>query len=563
MVDRLAQVESRLEAIERRLGALERGSREARPIVEEIAPETLAEGSLSRAATYLGRVLLIFGGAYLLRAITDTGLLPIQAGIPIGASYALLWLFMAYRAGGQAEQRTGATIYGTVSILMALPILIEAFTRFELLSGPQTAIALAVCCAIYLAVAALRDLRLLAWLILAGGLLTGTVLMKASGAVLPFVVCFMVLGLVSLWVVYLRRWRGLQWLGAAAANLGVFALLVLSSNGSWSITPASVFLVATLLWCVYLPSFVVRSHLHGHPPGIFEAAQGAVASLLAFGAAVYAVQVGALRPAPPGVLAMALGMGCYALAFTRETRTKRGRGHYFYSTLGLALVVGGSALLATPAKAAVAWALLAVGLAWSSGRYGRVSLSLHCTLLLAAACLGSGVLATGAAAFAGAGVESWPQPTAAQALVASLTVACLFIPVAQRSDLWGPLAVLPQVLVLALAGWSAGGLIVTALAPMLAGVPGPAADLGRLAALRTAVLAAAAITMALSSRHPRWPEARWLVYPVLVIAGIKMLLEDFPSGRPLTLFIALALLGCALILVSKVLPRRSVETRAA
>jgi hypothetical protein len=69
--------------------------------------------------------------------------------------------------------------------------------------------------------------------------------------------------------------------------------------------------------------------------------------------------------------------------------------------------------------------------------------------------------------------------------------------------------------------------------------------------------------MALSSRHPRWPEARWLVYPVLVIAGIKMLLEDFPSGRPLTLFIALALVGGALILVSKVLPRRDVAAGAA
>jgi len=131
------------------------------------------------------------------------------------------------------------------------------------------------------------------------------------------------------------------------------------------------------------------------------------------------------------------------------------------------------------------------------------------------------------------------------------------VPVAQRSDRWGGLAALPQLLVLVLAGWSVGGLIVTFLAPMLAGVPGASTDPGRLAALRTAVLAAAAITLALSSRHVRWPEARWLAYPALIVAGLKLVLEDFPIGRPLTLFIALALVGGALILVSRLLPRRS------
>jgi hypothetical protein len=44
---------------------------------------------------------------------------------------------------------------------------------------------------------------------------------------------------------------------------------------------------------------------------------------------------------------------------------------------------------------------------------------------------------------------------------------------------------------------------------------------------------------------------------VLVAVGVKLLFEDFPNGRPVTLFMALALVGGALILVSKLLPRRS------
>jgi len=98
-------------------------------------------------------------------------------------------------------------------------------------------------------------------------------------------------------------------------------------------------------------------------------------------------------------------------------------------------------------------------------------------------------------------------------------------------------------------------LMVAYLAPMIAGVPGADSDLGALAALRTIVLTMSAVTLALSSRHKRWPEARWLVYPVLVLVGIKLIFEDFPNGRPLTLFIALALVGGALILVARLLRR--------
>lgn len=556
MVDRLADVEARLAAIESRLSAIEGVRRRIpRPPADEIPATPIAAGSLSRVAAYLGRILLIFGGAYLLRAITDLGLLPTWAGIPLGATYALFWLYMAYRSAVHEPQRGSALVYGAVSVLLALPILIEAVTRFHLLSGPQSAIALAVCCALYLLVGAVRDLRGLAWLSSGGGLLTAVILSKASGAAVPFTEFGVLLGVATLWAAYLRQWRGLQWLGAAGANLGVVALAVVSANPHWAIQPLTLYLLGLAMWGSFLLSFAARSHLQGRPPGVFETVQALAASAIAFVVALLATRSGGFGLAAFGMIALALGLGAYALAFTPETRSVRGRSHYFYSTLGLALLVGGSALVFTPAKAAVAWALLAVGLAWASGRYERVSLSLHCTLLLIAACAGSGVLTTGVMAFGGDALVAWPPLVVSQVVVAAATVSCLFIRVAQRSERWGPLAILPQLVVLALAGWSVGGLIVTVLAPILAAAPGPSSDLGRLAALRTAVLAASAVTMALSSRHWRWPEARWLAYPVLVIAGIKLLLEDFPSGRPLTLFIALALVGGALILVSKALPR--------
>ena len=69
--------------------------------------------------------------------------------------------------------------------------------------------------------------------------------------------------------------------------------------------------------------------------------------------------------------------------------------------------------------------------------------------------------------------------------------------------------------------------------------------------------------LALSSRHDRWTEARWLAYPLLALVGIKLILEDFPNGRPLTMLIALALVGGALILVAKLQRRIRSETTKA
>jgi predicted tellurium resistance membrane protein TerC len=144
-------------------------------------------------------------------------------------------------------------------------------------------------------------------------------------------------------------------------------------------------------------------------------------------------------------------------------------------------------------------------------------------------------------------------------IIALATVACLFITVAQHSDRWGVLAGAPQLMVLALSVWEVGGLIVVYLAPALAAVGGADANPAVLAALRTAVLSAASVSLALSSRFKRWPEARWLVYPVLVLVGIKLLLEDFPNGQPASLFVALALVGSALLLVAKLLTRDKLD----
>ena len=71
------------------------------------------------------------------------------------------------------------------------------------------------------------------------------------------------------------------------------------------------------------------------------------------------------------------------------------------------------------------------------------------------------------------------------------------------------------------------------------------------AVLKTGVLAIAGVLLALGSRWTRLSEAAWLVYPVLIVGGGKLLLEDFPNGRPATLVLSLTLYGGALILAPR------------
>ncbi len=560
MDDRVAELELRLAAVEQRLNRLE-GNASAAAAPEELqAGPTIGDGFLSSASTLIGRVLLIFGGAFLLRAITDTEVLPTALGISIGAAYALFWLFMAYRRAAVEDQRASALFYGGASILLLLPLLVEAAGRFALLSGTQATIALTLVCAVTLWVAAVRDLRILAWLITAGGTLTAFVLLKTTRSAVPVSVFLIFLGVACLWACYLRHWKGPRWLAAVGAGAGVLTLVLLSGSEQWTVSPLSAFVLGSMLLIVYLGSFAIHTHLRGNHVSAFEPVQSLLAVAVTVIAAAFAARADQLSIGPIGSLTLLLAAGAYALAFAPQTRAERGRNFFFYSTLGLVLLVVGSALLLSPGIAAAAWSLLALAMAWFSGRYQRVALSLQCTFLLLAAGVSSGILDTGLQAFASADLAAWPLVVPWHIIIALTTVACLFIPVAQHSERWGVLAGLPQLIVLALSVWEVGGLMVAYAAPALAGTGTAEANPAVLAALRTAVLAAAAVTLAVSSRFKRWPEARWLVYPVLVLVGVKLFLEDFPHGQPVTLFVSLALVGSALILVAKLLARSDATT---
>jgi hypothetical protein len=72
-----------------------------------------------------------------------------------------------------------------------------------------------------------------------------------------------------------------------------------------------------------------------------------------------------------------------------------------------------------------------------------------------------------------------------------------------------------------------------------------------MAALRTAALALAAGAAAALGRWLPAGDQGWMVYPLLGVTAVKLLLQDVPQGRPLTLTLAFACFGAALLVAPR------------
>jgi hypothetical protein len=529
------------------------GGRAALP-AEVLAPGLAAAAVPGGALPLVGRTLVVLGGAYLLRAFTDAGLIPGRAGALAGLAYAAAWLVVADRAAA-AGRRTSAVFHGFAAVGIAYPLLWETTARFALIAPAVSASALLAFFALGLAVAWRHGLGEVASANVLFAAITAMGLLVRTGDLVTFALVLLLVAAAVEGVAFHDRWLALRWPVAVVLDLAVVLLAMVEGHeggppeGYPALTPVALVSLGLGLALLYLAGTSARTLARGRPITPFEVTQTATALVLGYGGAtsVLASIGGSLLGL--GVLGLLLGAGGYAAAFSfLERRPEFGRNFYAYSTLGGALTLAGTWMLFSEEPLALAWSALAMVALWLGVRYERLTLKAHGALYLVAAAGIAGLIAHASDGLLGGATDAWrdlPPAAVATFVAAAACYAMLYRTCGTGRVSWPRR--LPTTIVAALITWSLAGLAAAGLARALGAAPGPAADAAVVAAVRTAVLAGLALVLAWSGRRWSLPELTWLVYPLLGAGALKLLLEDLRQGRPATLFVALALYGGALI----------------
>ena len=547
MDERLSSLESRVDRLarqvsdlERRMSRLDRGEIAA-PVPAPVAPAP--ESDFGAIFSLIGRALLALGGAYLLRALTEAGALPQLAGVSLAAVYACFWIFFADRAGAAGRSTSAAFHLGSAA-LVGYPLLWETTVRLHALGPSASAVALVGFTVAILAVARRRKLEPGSWVGIIAAEVTAVALLFGTRAVVPFVAALVVLGLAALGL-WDSKGSPLAWFSAAVADLAVVVLTlgVVIQNAGFSVTAALA--VQLALFLGYSGVFFRRNVVERKEATVFEMAQGSAAALIGYGGAAAVAETTTARVSVL-FLGLASALTFYGAAFRSPSRPGEWRSRIFLSGLALsiALIVTGASL----ARPAWLWAILAV-LSFALGRRIKaIALSQHGGVYLFAAALASGLLQFSLWTLAAPSTTAWPSFSYSSLLVLAAGLASSVVGVPQAPDR-GRWFRLPRALALFVT------LLGLCAVAMLLLSPAAGADGARLAALRTAVLASASVGLAAISRRTRMKEAAWLSHALLVLCGIKLLVEDFPRGRPATLFLGLGFYGAALILAPRLTRR--------
>ncbi len=559
--------EDRLSELERRVGRIEEALREGpkgpagtvaghapqdavSPELESpVEPASARSGASTLALEVLARTgwtVLTLAGAFLVRAMTDRGAMATAPGVALGLAYALGIIVVADRAAARGNRLTAAFL-GSTGVFIADAIVAETTTRFAIFSVGAGLAILALATGFGLALARRDDLPAIAWTTTLAACATGVYLAVNTGQPAPAGLLLLGLSAAASWRPDRWTWQLLPWpptlcavglsLWATASALGPAP-----TEATGSLLPIALALGLVILW----PGSILLRTLLGHPQVSGVAiAQAILALAVGLRGALGLIRAAGGNTALLAAAALACGAGSYALAFRREREPGTRVGRLYWAWFGLALVVIGSdGLLRAPAPALL-WALLGLVVAAASLRFEPVILQPQAAVFATAAMLASGMLRTSLFAFGAP--ENALAPVDAPALLtlaAAAGVAGLLI--------WQPPAAGPLPAFTA-ALFSAIGLGAVAVL----GLRRPAAALlaAPLPALRTVVVSVSAYALARLWRVTSRRELRTLAYLALVIGGVKLLIEDLPSGTPMTLFVAFVFYGGALLLIPRLMSR--------
>lgn len=566
---RLKQFEDGLADVERRLRVLEDGQRRAVPTAEyadtaPLAPpntvflparpadSTRGTSDLTGLAALLGRTCMVFGGAYLLRALTETGRLPGTAGVVIGLTYSLIWLLAADRTA--RTHPVSAEFHGVTSMLVGLPIVWEATARFGVLSPITAALLLALGSAASFVVAGRRRLNAVAGVAGLGTIIAAVATAWSINQYGVFAILLIALSTATYWLSERPGHAWLRWPNAIAAGLAVIAVTVRALATPPVETVAMTLAAQALLLATMQGSLAVRTVILGRNVRLFDVLQALSGLVIGVGGAVLLAHGSVAGLTMIGAVTAILASGAYLAAFHRlADRPHLAASYHAFAAFGLLAATTALALVFSgPALAIAALTLAIVTIGYGEHRLAGYA-PLHGAAYVMTALTASGLLMTSASVWT-MPQDPWPSMSLIAWIALATTGACTTMQFRQQGEIGDVLAIAGRLITVSAFVLGAGGALLMVLGPIVAGSP---ADNGVLASLRTVLLSIAVVGLALCRRWPVTSVFARLVYPVLIVGGIRLVLDDFRHSAPSTLFIALACYGLALVVGPRLAARKA------
>jgi hypothetical protein len=557
----LQQLTARLLDLERRVDALEGHSLQSSPESNEVAAPLTALQRPKPPATWrgfppvgvqggavptVGKAVLGIAGAYLLRAVAESGTIPKLPVLFVAIVYAAFWMVWAVRS--HDSNHFASITYGITSALILSPLLWESTVRFEVISSAFAAVVLVAFVVLTLTLAWRRNLQAIPWVATLATEITALALIIATRDLVPLTAALLTVALATEIAACAGHRLSLRAVPAIAADFAVWLILYVltSSQGVPEVyrpagSVALTFLSLALLG-IYGGSIGIRSFALRHRITFFEVVQGVVSFLLATWGTLRATHDSG---APElGALFLLLAAVNYWGALFRFADESHARNRRVSATWAAALLLAGCFLL-LPASFQIPFlCVAALAAVFLYSRTRKFSLGLHTSFYLAAAAAVSSLPVYVATTFAGAVPNA---PGWGLWVVAVCATLCYIIGARVSEDrstrrlLW----VVPAALV----GFTAAALVVVAAVSLAAAPMKLAAS--RLSVIRTMVNCLLALALGFAGSRWKRVELGWVAYAALSLGTLKLVLEDLRFGNAASLVVSLIFYGLVLILLPR------------
>jgi hypothetical protein len=553
--ERLERLEGAIHEISVRLDRLESGARASRPnVAGHDARQPLPGRQLSAEPTpddlsvdigLAGISVLILGGAYLLRALTESAAMPQIFGVIAGLVYAAIWVWNADRAA-RAGRNRAAVFHAATASVIAFPLAWETTARFHIIPAGAGAAVVAVLALILLWVGWRDHVQAIAWVANIGAAVTAIAIAWTMKTLLPVMLAVSFVGAATLQASYTRKWDWMVWPATLAADGLAFITLAGAAFHRTGYGFGFTVVAIAMFSAMWLIVIAVRRLRLNEDASLFDVIQTAEVVILGAGGATYVAAVNDTGTIPLGIALIAIALSAYYVAL-EPTRKTLPRLRLYFGILAAAFAAFGSWLLIPTSEArGIAWGVLALATAEIARRNHSIAMRVQSGIWIVAAAIVSGLLLSTITALVDSSAKNIDAPIPSM-IVTALAIATFF-----RSD---SRPVRTTALAIACCG------ILTAATAALAWSIVPREQM-TLALIRTAILAVMAGLLALASRYAGVREASIVAHAVLVVGGIKLLAEDVRVGRAAMLVAAFLAYGCAMLLVSRSSRRSRAATEA-